>query len=234
MRNNPRTKVNIMKFASILFISLSILLVMFFTFEGKIREFVYNVNPNTVNLVRVSIYAVEHHDLRMIKKYLPLAIDSPDFEEVVNENKFFTSKYVRYKEYARSSHFTNYVFVLELSFTYLKEDDNDNFSDISTRLFVELVSDAIAAETRLYYYDSLERYKLSIENCETLLREIEGFAPKPEKIEIEFDDTIMVYLRSLYFKQLTYDYLGDVERAQQYNNEIIRLAEEYNKVKEGK
>ena len=55
MKNNQKTNVRMTMIASILFVLISIFLVMMFTYEGQVKEFIYKTNPNTVNLIKVSI-----------------------------------------------------------------------------------------------------------------------------------------------------------------------------------
>lgn len=233
MKNNHRIKVKIMKFASILFISLSILLVMFFTFEGKIREFVYKVNPNTVNLVRVSIYAVEHHDLEMMMKYLPLAIDSPDFVEAVNENKLFISRNVQFKENAMKAEFTYYAFVLELAFTYLKEYKYENHDELATRFINAQYPDFVDIGFS-YYINRLHRYKLNDNECKKFLEVLNRNTPELIDLKVENEEIIYLNIYSLLINQVTYNYLSDYEEASKYHERSSKLAIEYNKIKEGK
>ena len=233
MKNNQKTNVRMTMIASILFVLISILLVMMFTYEGQVKEFIYKTNPNTVNLIKVSIYAVEHHDLEMIKKYVPLAIESDDFENIVNKNKLYISRNVQFKESAMKAEFTQYAFLLELAFTYLQEDNLENNDDLVKRFLNAQYPDFVDIALS-YYIDRLHRYRLNENECKKFLEILNNNTPEMIDLKVENEEIIYLNIYSLLIHQVTYSYLDDYEEALKWHDQWSKLAIEYNKIKDGK
>lgn len=231
MKNNTRINVKILKSISILILTFTLFLIMLFVFEGKIREFAYKVNPNTANLVRVSIYAVEHHDMEMIRKYLPLAIESPDFDEVVNKEELYVTTNSLSNENLHSAEMTYYVFSVELALAFLQEESISEFSIMSSKLFGEQLFDSAK---RWYLIESIIRYKNSGINYRFFLEKLDENTPQLIEVKLENEEAILLNIYNYSIKQETYYHFGDFDNYSKFNSEMIKLAIEYNKIKEGK